>query len=541
MGKNQFFFGFVIAVLAGGAPAQALLFPLPHDEKEAYIMIREGALDSAVWNMVRQFYDQPLLVPLGELKLLADIFPGSFPAIPVNPRDLGAYEPWKKADIERFFRDFPELADFSPILRFETVRSGYHARIGSAFSKYHNNDPVIVSSIASRPAAVRFDARARFEATSARWQRRTLGIASARAGNLIVGNFNLNFDKGLFYGHFPSAPSDTDAGGNWRFAESNTWNGMLYESPEGEHASVAAFYHGRKSETACGARLTLKNIGRFRLVAAASRLMLPPGSADRSGELSFAHAGVDFSGERWSAGAIGGCERRHATAVPVILYCNHTARDAGRMGSARFEVLFARLPAGCSAVRGALFQECVEKTDGADSAEIDRSLVKTTCRIPVFPWMNGDCGAACYFSPGYPAAEAFTAVSGRGWLDYSLRYTFRPVVERSPRYRCIAASVGRAADRLIACRAYCRYIVRDESYRSLYFRLAADVRSGASMEISPFAAVYSGGGREREFSLGFSQTLRLFEKNRAEFKAEVPLVKAFQDQWLIDAKAFFYW
>jgi hypothetical protein len=314
---------------------------------------------------------------------------------------------------------------------------------------------------------------------------------------------------------------------------------MLYESPEAGHASAAAFIHERKNETVYGARLKVRDIGRFHFSAGASRLMLPA-AADRSGELSFAHAEVDFSNEHWNAGAIGGCELAHGTSVPIILYGNHSSRGAGPLGNARVDVLFARIPAGSCAVRGALFHECVEKTDKADSIEVDRSLVKTTCRVPLSSRMISDCGAAYYYSIGHPAAEAFAAVSGKAWIDYSLRYTFRPVIDRSSPYHCITMSACRAATRSISCRAYCRYVDKDESYRSVLLRLTADIRAEQSLEFSPFAAVYTAGDGDREFSLGFSQTLRLFAKTWAEFKAEVPVIKTFQDQWMLDAKAFFY-
>ena len=111
MRRNSFFsFAFTI-FLWGRLAAQAPFFPLPQDEKEASIMVKEGTLDSLTWQLVKSYYEQPILVPRGELRLLVDIFPGSIPSVPVSSKDLSCYEPWKEPDVQRFFHDF---FDFFP-------------------------------------------------------------------------------------------------------------------------------------------------------------------------------------------------------------------------------------------------------------------------------------------------------------------------------------------------------------------------------------------------------------------------------------------
>jgi hypothetical protein len=537
---GYFLCGFMI-LLSGRLPAQAPLFPLPHDEKEAFLMVKEGTLDSAAWQMVKPYYEQPVLVPQGELRLLVDIFPGSFSAIPLSPRELSAYEPWKETDVQRFFRDFPELVNLYPVLSFATTRRTYHARVGTSLQRYKKNDPVFVLTIASPSSAtISFEGRGIFDASSARWQRRAAGLRKTPAGAVTLGNFNLNMDKGLFYGYFPSSKSDSDAAHTWQYPESNAWNGLLYESPEGNVASTSVFFHQQKAETAYGTRCGINKMGRFRVFAGASHLAVT-GAEPGKDDFSFAHAEVNVSNEQWNAGAIGGCERSNARAIPFILYAKHSVKYSDSAGNAGFEALYAEFPPGCKAVRSALFHECAMKTDKTDSAGVGRSVVKTVCRLPFNAGITSACGASYYHRAGHPAAEAFVSLTGRTWLDYSLRYTFRPVIDNSPQYHCMTVSIGRPAAQRVDCRAYCRYINKAEAYQSVFLRIAASITGLPAMEAEPFVTVYAASDREREISLGLTQTLRLFEKTWAELKVEVPVAKTFQDQWTIDAKAYFFW
>jgi hypothetical protein len=528
----------MLIMLWGRLWAQALIFPLPQDEKEASPMISEGVLDSITWQMVRPYYEHPLFVPMGELRILIDLFPNRFPSLPTSSRDLSNYEPWKEPDVQRFFHDFPGLEIFSPILSFETVPGPYHARTGCTFYKYKKSDPAIAVDFTTSPeAAVGMEGRIGFDATSARWQRRSASLGTARLGKVALGNFHLNMDQGLFYGYFPTSSSDRDARLNWRYAESNTWNGTLYEGPESGHGRVALFYHQRKTETIYGARFGVRSLGNFYLFAGASKLILPTVGRNN---FSFAHTEVGFSDDRWNIGISGGCEQSNVKAIPFIAYVRHTKNNPEPASNAGFDVMYANMPAGCPVMRSPLFHESVGKTDKADSARIDRSVVKTECRIPLNAWIKSACGMSYYHSLGHSSAEGFVSFSGTAWLSYSLRYSFRPVIDNSPQYHFATVSLARAVARSLEMRACCRYVNKDESHQSVFFRLTAATTALPSMDIAPFAAVYTATPGDREFSLGLAQALRLFEKTWGELKMEVPVVKNFQDQWILSAQAHFY-
>ncbi len=99
--------------------AQISIQQLPLDEKEACIMLKEGTLDSATWELIGNYYEQPLNVPDGELKDLVNVFPEIGHDVPLTQEQLAPYEPWAAKDVQRFFSDFPELNNLKPILSFE--------------------------------------------------------------------------------------------------------------------------------------------------------------------------------------------------------------------------------------------------------------------------------------------------------------------------------------------------------------------------------------------------------------------------------------
>jgi hypothetical protein len=538
MVRSEVFFC-LFALLVRPLFAQAPFFPLPQDEKEAFAMLKEGTLDSMTWLKVHSFYEHPLLVPQGELRTLADVFPGLLASAPADARSLSAYEPWGEADIERFFGDFPELAHFRPVLSFETARAPYRTRIGCSLHKYKNDDPAVVAGFAT-PAAhpVAVEGQAGFEAAVARWRHRAAVVGTGGTGKLTVGNFHLNMDRGLFYGYFPASALEEDSAWDWRFASSPAWNGALYESPAGSHACAAAFYHERHTERAFGARLALAGLGRFRVLAGASRLILP-GPAAAAGAFSYAHTEVNYSDGFWNSGAVVGCEKTNPGAIPLFLYAAHCGGDSGG-GGAGFEASYARLPQGCEVRRSALFHEAAGKTGETDGGLTGRSVVKTTTRFRLAHSLSSSCGASYYQNSGRGAAEGFVSLSGAAWVRFALRYTFRPPLDSGKEYHCITASLSRRACRGLVLQAYCRSVNRDEAYRSVFARLTASITALPSMEVAPFAAMYCAGSGDREFSLGFTQTLRLFEKTWGELKLEIPVIKTFSDQAIVDVRAFFW-
>jgi hypothetical protein len=119
--SHAFFFAaiFFLSVKPG---AQIPIQQLPLDEEEAYIMLKEGTLDSATWELIGRYYEQPLNVPDGELKDLVNVFPEIGHDVPSTQEQLAPYEPWAEKDVRRFFSDFPEVKNLEPILSFETCK-----------------------------------------------------------------------------------------------------------------------------------------------------------------------------------------------------------------------------------------------------------------------------------------------------------------------------------------------------------------------------------------------------------------------------------
>jgi hypothetical protein len=529
---ERFAFGITLVVFISVRPvsAHSLSYPLPANEKEAAFMLREGTLDSATWNMVRPYYDQPITAPLGELKYITELFPtmGSFP---VSAEELAAYEPWSKREVDRFFNDYPELINLKPILSFQTTRQPAHARIGCALTRYNDSLPMVSSQFSCfMGSTIIARGEARFLGNSAQWRRRSASARMGAAGTLTVGNFALNTDRGLLYGYFPASTPDTGPAPDWRRAGANTWDGVLYEFNAGSHARGEVFYHSRASETAYGARSVIGLGKNLRFIAGASRAALSASGA--SGAASYAHAGLTVNAHSWEAGISTGLDRADYSAIPVSAYIKHACADAG------IDASYSRIPASYKGQFSAIRDACSKKIDNNDSLRGDASVVSLQCRLPLRSNVRSSCGLSYYYTTGKAASEGFAMISGEGWMDYEARYSYRMSTLRLLDNHGITAFVVRRFSRRFSGRMHCRSTASGGSFQSVSARLTAEISPSPQSEISPFIASYTGIGK-REISLGVTRKQHFFERTWSEVTMEIPVFTTFQDHWMINAKAYF--
>jgi hypothetical protein len=531
--------GLVIAalfLLSGKTFAQLNLQPLPADEDEAAVMLRDGGLDSATWEIFRPYYMQPLCVPCGELKELVDVVPEISRNVPDCDRDLAAYEPWQEKDIRRFFSDYPALVDFKPILSFETsARRFGRALISIREEEYH--DPAHYADFFLTPvSALTLRGKTEIEEASARWQRRAITARFPRSNALSIGNFNLDVDGGLFYGYFPAVGrGDSLAIDDWKYGASATWNGFLYEGTLGPMVHEKAFFHRGPSETAYGIKAEVAVSRHVSIVAAASRLVAGedgPSAAALSAD--YGDAGIVFKNSCWNSGALLGRARGKA-AAPIFVYVNHGDSLSG------LDASYAWLPAGLSAPRSSLRHEIFKKVREPDSLSVEARRIRLTCGMPLTRRIQSLCGVAYYYLPGARSAEGFVEVLGKTWLDYTVRYAYDPGISGQADRYALRATLTKKVLPMARYDVTGRVLFDSGGCTSVYVRSTLAFTPRQSLEISPFFTVYGNDGGLAWSSVGAMQTLKLSERTSGKIKVEIPVAGSNQKEWVFDAHADFYW
>jgi len=286
MGKcKHFFAAALIAFTLANVSASSL--QLPEDEDGLAELLSERAIDTLQYEQLLAFYALPLSVPRGELGYLAAVFPDIADMIPIDSEELSDYQPFDNRQIRRLFNDYPALAGFEPILRFN-----------AAAAPSESNGEVVVginrSSInALRGHRTRFRRKGgilsaegglAFSDSAAMWQSRRIDI-SYKGVNAHIGNFKQPMPGELAAGRFTPLSSLTesadgkmsDVAANWLYGGSSVWNGVSVDVGEIRGApalGLSAFCHLRPAEVGWGAGANLSVGKRSRVFAGLTGFLL---------------------------------------------------------------------------------------------------------------------------------------------------------------------------------------------------------------------------------------------------------------------------
>jgi hypothetical protein len=278
MGKCKHFF--VAAAMAlSSMSISALPLELPADEDGLAELLSERAIDTLQYEQLLAFYALPLSVPRGELGYLAAVFPDIADMIPIDSEEISDYQPFDNRQIRRLFNDYPALAGFEPILRF------------NAAAPSESNGEVVVginrSGInALRGHRMRFRRKGgilsaegglAFSDSAALWQSRRIDI-SYKGVNAHIGNFKQPMPGELAAGRFTPLSSRmeltdgkiNDAAANWLYGGSGAWNGLSVDVDKiwgAPMLGASAFCHLRPAEAGWGAGANLSVGKRSRVFA----------------------------------------------------------------------------------------------------------------------------------------------------------------------------------------------------------------------------------------------------------------------------------
>ena len=270
------------------------------------------------------------------------------------------------------------------------------------------------------------------------------------------------------------------------------------------------------------------------LVAAASRLEAAEDGPSAALSADYGDAGIVFKNSRWNSGMLLG-RARGRSAAPIFVYVNHGDSLAG------FDASYTWLPAGVAAPRSELRHEIFKKVHEPDSLSADAQRIRLTCGMPLTRRVQSSCGAAYYYLPGAQSAEGFVEVSGKTWLDYTVRYAYDPGISGQADRHALRATLTRTVLPMARCNVSGRVFWDSGSCKSIYLRSTLTVTACRSLEIAPFFTVYCRAGVLAGSSVGTKQTLKLSERTSGNITVEIPVAGNNQKEWVFDAHADFYW
>jgi hypothetical protein len=263
------------AVILFRLSAAALTLQLPDDESGLAALLEENAIDTFQYEQLLVYYALPLSVPQGELALLIQAFPDIEGLIPDNAQ-IEDYQPFDNRQIQRLFGDFPALAGFEPVLRFNAAAPPLLPLSGEVI--FGINKSGIDELKGQR---VRFRQKSPFISTEgsvtlsdsgALWNSRRVDLQLGSV-NAQFGNFKQPIPGELAFGIFSPTGDEVSISSNWLYATSNSWNGLsvnMAKIPWLPSVSAGAFYHIRAGERGAGGAVNLRRGKQFMFSAGVS-------------------------------------------------------------------------------------------------------------------------------------------------------------------------------------------------------------------------------------------------------------------------------
>jgi hypothetical protein len=514
----------IVCIASGTLTAQSQqidipLGGLPYDEHSAHVELAEGRLDSAVWEKVGRFYEEPMSVPLGELADLREVFPDVPEDIPVSSEVLVLYEPWKPADIERFFNDYPYLRVFTPLMRFDVAqlpitgyctvsmrRSGYtdafspSLRFGvDPFSALHAEGTITIGDSYSR------------------WQRRRVVVQFPRGGHVQLGNVNCSLDNGLFYGYFPLAQQSYEMrSSNWLYGNARTWNGVAAEGVLGDKCKLTMLVHRRETESIAGIKTDVVFSRRMKCYTAVSGAVSDDGPDNRD-TLVAVHGGITAGNWPWNMVLETGVNLLQAYSIPLSVTFSY-----GQTGT-KSEFSCIRIPARFSAPRSSRLHTFYARLDIDEQADRDIYAVLLSSQHPISLTCAQRLDASYLVSGENAECRASYSLSGMVPFKYVLYYGLDAGrISREARHRLKGSVEHRSAAGHAVFSSLFYEVDQDLSWTTgLYCK--ADLSLANGVYLSPLVSFTIATDRWEDISVGIQQRIYFFEKTYGEAAITIPV------------------
>jgi hypothetical protein len=526
---------FVLGLCAAAWPLSLRTTVLPHDMREAEIMLKEGSLDSLEWELLQPYYVQPIVVPRGELSLLHDLFDVRVGNLPVTQEQLSPYEPWDGAARERFFDDYPELAKYAPILSFSQVKTSRMSNVGLGIVVGDDWNTTAQSRFSLQPRpGVSVSGSLTHGDSAALWKKRGISFSIPDVVSVQAGNFYFGDDGGLFYGYFPADSSPPATASNWRYGTSRTWNGMCVQSDRWSKARISAFYHERTTEQALGVFCEAGPSQAFHVTTGLSRLSrVEHGDSSLDADYFF-HCGLSGLAAGYTYSLHAGAARSNPRAVPVSAQCTRKSGDAS------VTVLVARVPGSLSLTRSKLAFDCRNELDLGDTAAgSDMTLADCRTRVRLSPACATSFFVSYVNAKNRAAISAGAGASGRAFVNYRMSYSYHMSTTAAEESHKALLSVERAFSRFVKPGLSCSGFLTSTGFGSLLARCPVEVSFAPALTVTPYATWYAATSPSRSGSLGLKESLKLFERTWCECDVATSFDEHNKQEWNINARSYF--
>ncbi|HEX3019111.1 MAG TPA: hypothetical protein VHP36_02365 [Chitinispirillaceae bacterium] len=507
----------IYSILTLNTMSQEHFLIVPQDEKTAEKLITEGKLDPDFFELIRPFYNQPLDVPQGELKILLELLPQLSSEIPASVDSLEKYKPWDQSAILRFFLDYPSVAQFEPILRFDIKPIDFRAK--TAFSVNSQEGSNQLSHGANLQIrlfkAFRIDTRITFNNDHALWYRRAFVFTPSEICTLQAGNYGLFFDHGLFLGYFPRSESDSSLKHNWLYGDATTWNGIKISVGGKEkgflnHFSTMTFFHKRETESSAGAILSLKPNDIFCFNSGLSMLYLRD-SLCKTYHFRYVHYGMKINHEWLNVELQSGLDMQNSDCTPLLIN-SKLCLDRNE-----FEFKWVYLPKGMHAPYSYVIQKIDNKNHTVSDAVYSFTLQSThhSCR-----WFSIIPSAYMVIKNKITEKFCFNLCirgSFRNFM-YDAAYSWQPssaLIDSSGNAFHTVLSVF--ATRRITIKSEIDFISNNRNRQSLSGCLSSKMDFLPALSLKPSILISKSDGKTLLVAYGFEHVLKLQDKIFTQF------------------------
>ena len=480
-----------------------------------------GEIDSAVLLSLSQYRETPLNVPSGEVRLLARMYPQL--QCDISDTALSRYRPWKSADIERFFMDYPQLRWYREILSFEPrfLRTGECAiRYSADINKIDYPQGLGTRFMLHPKSPVSIFGEADAGLYQMRWVRRLVELDVAPVV-VSAGNFAGSFDRGLLTGRFwPDSHDSAHPWSSWRFGNQGTFNGVRCGLFFGQNSHIDGYIHTLPGEQFQAVQSTIPLCQNSSVSTGIIHMAL----AKQDSTVRFEHT-IGVIGAAWSGAgvcidgiAVTDAPRPQGvwTGVPFCI----DARTQWANSTARLQVSY--FPRGFYNPASAAYYFLQQKLNAADTAPSGIYDVSAQQTVGISPTVRCD-GKVRFMG----MADSRCLVAGFGiygtWpWDFSLRYTIRSdAVVDEPEQTFAVQSVF-ASWESVRCDALSYISVRDSMYTARA-TVGVEVFCSPWMSIQPHCWFTGGTGRSNQWSVGICQRIKVRERIRGEWRIETPV------------------
>ncbi|MBN1131369.1 MAG: hypothetical protein JXA71_20450 [Chitinispirillaceae bacterium] len=517
-------------ILAAFLPVSAfddLRIPyLPGDEEEALQMLEEGTLDPDLWNEFGQFYTAPISVPRGELALLQELFFNLPDDLPVSAEKLRTYEPWSEEEQKRFFKNFPELEPFSPLLSFETPASAsFPAQASFFFSRRGMRDTSrqYARFSAEKEHALKTAGRVDFTDAFGRWQRRVITGSPKKDLRIDAGNYASSLRQKLFLGFFPDAGArDSLPGESWLYPAARTWNGVRIKAQTPRHKDKTGLsgemaLHDRPTERAAFGEGVILINRYFSLAAGGSFLQIKETPGDRG--RFYPHGAFLFNiGNGWKGSLLAGAADDEALRLPWLFTLNNQS-DGNR-----FRSTLVFLPRGMYAPRSQMVQSANPLSSCADTVAQDMisAGISFTHRYSPFFFVSPDF-TGIFTDQDLAYLRASIGCGGSVPFSYRLHYSWLPDMGKgrsdAQRHQATASATINAGVRTAVVFMSSSTITSEGYWRNRLF-VSPSVTLSRALVLSPLAILSGTAGASWKRRIGVKQVMTLQEKTFTEFSVE---------------------